>query len=141
MVTVIVEDKIDYKSAQDLMDNNASDGAWKGQFRDKFEERSEQIDQMQASLNEQAALGNIFAAQQAQVSQYILDPITGEVLETSDGFDSGLSVSAITSLIERGASDDEISAALDAALTSITGRIAGDKKNAKKYSLVVIKFL
>ena len=133
MVTVIVEDKIDYKSAQDLMDNNASDGAWKGQFRDKFEERSEQIDQMQASLNEQAALGNIFAAQQAQVSQYILDPITGEVLETSDGFDSGLSVSAITSLIERGASDDEISAALDAALTSITGRIAGDKKNAKKY--------
>ena len=48
MVALMQKQEVEYKSASDLMDNNASDGSWKGQFRDNFEERSEQIDAMYA---------------------------------------------------------------------------------------------
>lgn len=141
MVALMQKQEVEYKSAQDLRKNNATEGSWKGQFRDKFEERSEQVDEIQAGLNAEAAQGNIQASQQAQATQYIINPITGEVLETSGSYEDELSVASIISMVERGASDTEIEAALDEALTSITGKMASDKKNAKKYMAQLLEVL
>lgn len=129
------EEKVKYEDAFDLMENNAEEGNWKGQFREKFQEQSEQIEKIKAGMNEEAGFDNISTmqqAQQAQQAQSIINPVTGEIIEI-DGYEDELSVATVVSLIEKGASEEEIMAALDEALTSIAGAIAKDKSKAKKY--------
>ena len=140
MVALMQTQETQYESGQDLMDNNAADGSQREELLDLFQERGEQTSAIEAVLNSQAAQANIMQAQSAQAKKYIINPISGEVIET-EGSEGEVSVAAIAGLLERGASDTEIEAALGEALTTIAGKIAADKKNAKKYMAEMLELL
>lgn len=120
-------------SAQNLANNNATSGSSR-QYQRAIEEElaaAQEIEQIQAFVN----------AQQTQQQSAVFDPISGEVIQANSSYEDELSIASILSLVERGASDDEIAAALDSTLETIAGKIVADRKNAKKHLAMLLETL